>query len=314
MPEQITPETSANEPGNAPEQAPEQASIPQATQPPQATAPTSASAPAPTPIPAQPQPSQQTSGLAVAGLVLGIVAVATSFVPIVNNVSFFLGVIGLALAIAGNVSIKKSGKKGQGIAIAGIVLSIISIVIVLLMQSMCAAILSSATSSRSAAGASTSAASSAAADSSAADGGASGTSAASNNAAASGNASNSAPSSGASESKAEFEVTIDEARIVEDYNGDPAIVVRYSWTNNSDETRSFASTLFSKCFQDGVQLETAIVRDVDNNGYIADVRPGYGASLELAYKLNGSSTVEVEVTKLVSLDKTVLASQTFELS
>lgn len=298
MPEQITPETPANESGNAPEQVsaqPTQAG--QANQADQAA-----------------QATQQTSGLAIAGLVLGIIAVATSFVPIVNNASFFLGIIGLALAIAGNVSIKKSGKKGQGIAIAGIVLGIVSIAIVLLMQSMCAAILSSATSSRSSASAPASAASSTAADSAAASSGAAAANGdTASSAASDGSTSGSSAASG-NEGKAEFEASIDEARIVEDYNGDPAIVVHYTWTNNSDETRSFASTLHSKCFQDGVQLDIAVVRDIDNNGYMADVRPGYGTSFELAYKLSGSSSVEVEVTKLVSLDKAVIASQTFELS
>ena len=53
------------------------------------------------------------SGFGTAGLVLGIIGVCTSFIPIVNNVSFVLGLIGGILAI---VSLIKKASKGQAIA------------------------------------------------------------------------------------------------------------------------------------------------------------------------------------------------------
>jgi len=70
---------------------------------------------------------QPTSGLAIAGLVLGCIAAVTSFLPIINNGSFFLAILGFILAFAGFL-----GKRGgKGIAIAGMVLGIVSVVIVL---------------------------------------------------------------------------------------------------------------------------------------------------------------------------------------
>ena len=48
-----------------------------------------------------PSNRKNTSGLAIAGFVLGIIALSTSFIPIVNNASFVFGIIGLILAIAG---------------------------------------------------------------------------------------------------------------------------------------------------------------------------------------------------------------------
>ena len=66
------------------------------------------------------------SGMAVAALVLGVVGVTTSFVPIVNNAAFFLGIIGLVLAIVGLVGINKGKKRGRGIAVAGQVLGIVT--------------------------------------------------------------------------------------------------------------------------------------------------------------------------------------------
>ena len=64
------------------------------------------------------------SGFATAGLVLGIIGICTSFIPIVNNLSFVLGAIGVIFAV---ISLVKKTSKGQ--AIAGIILCILAIVI-----------------------------------------------------------------------------------------------------------------------------------------------------------------------------------------
>ena len=45
------------------------------------------------------QPKQPRSGLAIAGLVLGIIALVTSLMPIINNMSFFAALVGAVLAI-----------------------------------------------------------------------------------------------------------------------------------------------------------------------------------------------------------------------
>lgn len=65
------------------------------------------------------------SGLCTAGLILGIIGVCTSFVPIINNLSFVMGVLAV---IFGLVSIKKAGK---GKMIATIVLGVLAIMITL---------------------------------------------------------------------------------------------------------------------------------------------------------------------------------------
>ena len=70
------------------------------------------------------------SGLATAGLVLGIVGICLSFIPILNNAAFFLGLLAIIFAI---ISLVK--KLGKGKAIAALVLGILSIVITLTLQS-----------------------------------------------------------------------------------------------------------------------------------------------------------------------------------
>ena len=73
---------------------------------------------------------KNSSGLAAAGMVLGIIGVVLSFIPIINNIAFFIGILALIFGIIGIVK-----KAGKGKAIAGIVLGILSIAITLAMQS-----------------------------------------------------------------------------------------------------------------------------------------------------------------------------------
>ena len=80
------------------------------------------------PEPAQKMPPipQSKSGMAIAGFVLGIIALLTSFLPIINNLSFFLAILGLIFGIVGMVGISKGKKSGKGLAIAAIVICVVS--------------------------------------------------------------------------------------------------------------------------------------------------------------------------------------------
>lgn len=66
------------------------------------------------------------SGFGTAALVLSIIGICTSFIPIVNNLSFVLAILGV---IFGIISLIKKASKGQ--AIAGVIISIITIVVVI---------------------------------------------------------------------------------------------------------------------------------------------------------------------------------------
>lgn len=84
------------------------------------------------------------SGMAVAGLVLGIIALLTSFLPIINNFAALLAVLGLIFGIVGLVGVLKGKKSGKGMAIAAVVLNAVAVVIVLATQSMYGAALDEA--------------------------------------------------------------------------------------------------------------------------------------------------------------------------
>lgn len=71
------------------------------------------------------------SGLATAGLVLGIIGVVLSFIPIINNVAFVLGIIGLIFGI-----VALSQRRSKAFAIAAVVLSAVAMVLTIGMQAI----------------------------------------------------------------------------------------------------------------------------------------------------------------------------------
>jgi len=70
------------------------------------------------------------SGLATAGLVLGIIGICTSLIPIINNASFVLGILSV---IFGIISLVKKTSKGKAIAV--LILGVLAVVITLSLQS-----------------------------------------------------------------------------------------------------------------------------------------------------------------------------------
>ena len=65
-------------------------------------------------------------------------------------------------------------------------------------------------------------------------------------------------------------------------------------------------------FQNGVELDSAIVTDAENNG-MNKIKPGASIQTEEAFKLNDMSDIEVEVSELFSFSDELLASKTFTL-
>ena len=87
------------------------------------------------------------SGLAVTALVIGIVALITSLIPIVNNISFFLGILAVIFGIIGIVQARKGSKSGLGLAVGGLVTAVLACILVLVSQAAYSAAIDKATQS-----------------------------------------------------------------------------------------------------------------------------------------------------------------------
>lgn len=247
-------------------------------------APSQAPAPAP-----EPQGEKGSSGMAIAGLVLGIVGIITSFMPIINNVSFFIGLVGLVLAIIGMVGVSKGRKKGRGFAVAGIVLNVLTVVIVIASQMFYSSVIDSMADSVKAKPASSSQA-------------------------ASGDAA--AASGDAAVPESAFAISIDGAREATDYEGKRAIVVTYTFTNNSDSDAHFFTDIDARAYQNGVELDTTFNSSAWNaeNNDSKTVKTGATIVVEKGYELTDSSPVTVEAKEMWDFDNVILAEATFDVA
>lgn len=110
----------------------------------------------------------------------------------------------------------------------------------------------------------------------------------------------------------DYYVEIQDAFLAEDYQGHPAIVITYQWTNNSTRTTNAMSALLENAYQNGVQMDGAIV--VSTPGYRSgtstrNLRPGTSASVHRAFLLaDGSSPVEFEVSRFIDSSGGVLSA------
>lgn len=103
----------------------------------------------------------------------------------------------------------------------------------------------------------------------------------------------------------DYTVEIKDATLTEDYAGDPALLVTYSFTNNSDTEHSFTVAISDEVYQDGIQLKpaiSAIGSDIDTSSQLSNIKPGATIEVPALYSLeNTTSDVEVELSELISL-------------
>lgn len=104
----------------------------------------------------------------------------------------------------------------------------------------------------------------------------------------------------------DYHVEIKNGVLTEDYSGNPVCIITYSWTNNSDEATSAIFAIEEKAFQDGVELEMALlVSDAyDAGASMKEVKPGATLDVQCAFVLaNKTSDVEIELTEQFDFSK-----------
>lgn len=94
----------------------------------------------------------------------------------------------------------------------------------------------------------------------------------------------------------DYEVSIGDARMIsDDYTGEEAFLVNLTFTNNGEETTSPMLALMVEAYQDGVQLERAIIgsEDFDAGSESLNVQPGGSNEFQLVFTLTSESPVQV---------------------
>lgn len=219
---------------------------------------------------------KKTSGMAVAGLVLGLIALLSCWIPLLNVLTTPFAVLGIVFAIIGIVATAPSKPKGgRGIAIAGTVLCVISLVVPVAMYG-------SAASSSSADKSSSSAIEQTKSDDNAKDESADTIEAADDS----------------SDDAESADVKIVSCKKDKDYDGKNAVVVTFKWTNNTDESVAFFTQYSVNVYVDGEQTDTAIssYKDWDKyDGTLKKIKKGKTQTVKKMYEWDGKSDVEVEV-------------------
>ena len=114
----------------------------------------------------------------------------------------------------------------------------------------------------------------------------------------------------------DYYVKILDASLGKDYEGKPAVIVRYEFTNNSEKDNSFMVAVSSQAFQDGVELSTAILADEteETDNSMKEVKTGATIVCQEAYELsNDTSDILVECSELFALNDRKIA-KSFSLS
>ena len=97
----------------------------------------------------------------------------------------------------------------------------------------------------------------------------------------------------------DYVVDVMDFRLVKDYGAD-VIIIKYSFTNNSDDSESFNLAVRDTVYQGGMSLTETYVLSSDAN-YDYDnkskkVKSGATVEIEIAYKLEDTTTdIEVEI-------------------
>lgn len=110
----------------------------------------------------------------------------------------------------------------------------------------------------------------------------------------------------------DYQVEIKNARISENWEGKPAVVITYGFTNNSDEPAAFWLAFEDDVYQGGVGLEKAYTMQdgdpYDEANQNKEIKSGVTIDVDVAYVLNDTETdIEVEVKELYSFSDDVVS-------
>lgn len=112
-------------------------------------------------------------------------------------------------------------------------------------------------------------------------------------------------------------VKISSFELCEAYDGQPAILIVYTFTNNSEENEMAMTKLSDHAYQNGVELEAAFVydrEDIDTNADTKEIQPGASIDIPQIYLLSSETApVEFEVIEAFSMNPGIVGT-TFEIS
>lgn len=91
-----------------------------------------------------------------------------------------------------------------------------------------------------------------------------------------------------------------------DYSDNDVVVIEYSWTNTSDKAASFSFSITDKAYQNGVELDSAFGCDnIDSGDTLKEVQPGATQKVKSAFILDDTSDVNIIVSEFLWGDELI---------
>lgn len=114
-----------------------------------------------------------------------------------------------------------------------------------------------------------------------------------------------------------YQLEIKNARMTETYDGKPAVVITYGFTNNSDKPASFYVSIDENVYQNDIGLNEAIILtssdDYSSDNQRKEIKTGASLDVDVAYELNDSeSDIVVEAKEYFSFTDDII-SRTFSI-
>ena len=108
----------------------------------------------------------------------------------------------------------------------------------------------------------------------------------------------------------DYHVEIKEAFLTTDYQGNPAAVVTYTWTNNGQEAASAMAELVDQAFQSGAELSAATItasQRYETGTKLREVQPGEQADVQCVFHLESvTAPIEFQVSEFLGGSGTVV--------
>lgn len=114
---------------------------------------------------------------------------------------------------------------------------------------------------------------------------------------------------------AEFVFAINSTSLGKDYEDKDVLIIKYDFTNNSDEATSFTFACQDTVFQDGIECDSTVIGcdDIDSQEQLNDIQPGKTYTVTVGYHISDTSKpVDVVVTDLFG--KETLLEESIDLS
>lgn len=123
-------------------------------------------------------------------------------------------------------------------------------------------------------------------------------------------------------SESEFEVKIDEQKVTSDQDGNPALLLKVTFTNNSSKAVSYSGTIDEKFFQNGIELKPAYLKydnpdrnDELESNVLTEIQEGKSLQVQIVVGLqDATSPVEYEFIDWESPDQVPVDAGELQLS